>query len=495
MFSENIAKRNVHSRTVSQTFQLRTNHGNFDLRPFCFALPTTYVRFIFPNLDASTLERADKNNPAIPSVQASATLCFPEFEKHLRTTCMMTLTSVYKDTHDTQYINRAKPDNSHLNPSLGFGTSAVKILGNEKRRRTSPQFEPAEKESIISCAVQWLIDEPIRKYMIVYLTDLTWIQFFRVIQSTSDDDIGNYFESNVFELNKEGGDILAGLLQASDEDLSYPVDVFETVMFNRSLCLYTNYIGGGSRSYVFEVEDTDVLKIFKSATYAAEEMTNVTDLLHALSKFRIRDHPELEYMHKTVCTMLQGYRLSDDGSAILMKQCRGIEASWSGTGFVNLVRYLKLLHLCGFVHNDVAPNNIIWFGETLIMVDYGSLSQSAIFHGTVAYASDEVLAELGNTSIFRVPNRLHIPQNDLCSLVKVAYHMMSVYPRELNRILYEFVDRNDFRGLKDFWCAELIGGSEFPAMKSEWDGVMESAKTLQYDMLEAYFGKFFRRHH
>ncbi len=168
MVSENIAKRIVHSRTISQTFQLRTNHGNFD--------PNLFQRlsFVFPNVDASTLERTDKNNPDIPSVQASATQCFPEFEKHLRTTCMMTLTSVYKDTHDTQYINRANPDNAYLNSSLGFGTSAVIILGGNHRRRESPQFKPAQKISIISFAVQWLIGEPIRKCLIVYLTDLTW---------------------------------------------------------------------------------------------------------------------------------------------------------------------------------------------------------------------------------------------------------------------------------------------------------------------------------
>jgi hypothetical protein len=441
-----------------------------------------------------------KPKPDIPSVQAIATEHFPEFEKHLITTCKMTLTSVYKDTHEMQYINRAKPDNSHLNSSLGFGTSSVKLLGDIKRRRESAQFEPAEKEAVISFAVQWLDDEPIRKYLIVYLTDLTWIQFFRVMQSTSDEDIGNYFESNVFALNKEGGDILAGLLQASDEDLAYPTDAFRTLKFNGSLCLYTNYIGCGSHCYVFEVGDYDVLKIFKESIYAEEEMANVTALLHVLSNFSIENHPQLQYIYETVCTMLQGYRLSDDKSAIWMQQCRGIEASWSGTGFVNLVRYLKLLHLCGFVHNDVAPNNIIWFGDTLIMVDYGALtpirSQKEFFHGTVEYASDEVLVNLGNSrNIFRTTRSLHSPVNDLCSLVKVAYHMMSLNPRQLDRSLHEFAERNDFQGLKNFWSAELVGGSEFLPMKSEWEGVMESARNLQYETLEAYFGKFFRRHH
>ena len=96
----------------------------------------------------------------------------------------------------------------------------VRILGDIKKRRkndTSPHFTNLEKESVVGFAIQWLQAEPIRSHFIVYLSDMKWIQFFRVAQH-------NFLiiESPVLDLKHNGKKWLAGLLTASDDAVGYP---------------------------------------------------------------------------------------------------------------------------------------------------------------------------------------------------------------------------------------------------------------------------------
>eukprot|EP01040_Poterioochromonas_malhamensis_P013272 gene13272-14578_t len=234
------SKTDLPSRTPSQRHDARAVIPALMMNGSIFGIPQIphYVPYGFPELEETVLEEiseavrksARRNQPKaegetfpLPpnpaTVQDHAGFHFPCVEQHLRENGIV-LTSTYVDTHKSPYPNKAKPDNSHLALDRGLGMNAVKILGDLKKRRAAASFTPAE-ESIIAFATEWLQQETYRQHILVYLTDLYFIQFFKIpnrssIMLTTEYSFGDYSESNVFQLNDQGQHILASLLAAAE---------------------------------------------------------------------------------------------------------------------------------------------------------------------------------------------------------------------------------------------------------------------------------------
>eukprot|EP01040_Poterioochromonas_malhamensis_P015265 gene15265-17063_t len=501
-------KTDIPSRTPSQRHDARAVIPVLMMNGSIFGIPQIpqYVPYAFPELEETVLDeiseaakkpsrrnqpRAEGETSPFPpnpaTVQDHASFHFPRFEQHLRENGIV-LTSTYVDTHKSPYPNKAKPDNSHLALDRGHGINAVKILGALKKRRAAASFTPAEKESVIAFAIEWLQQEPYRPHMLVYLTDLYFIQFFKIpnrssIMLTSEYSFGDYSESNVLQLNDQGQHILASLLAADDSVTGFP---------------------GGRSSVVFEIPGetewkSSALKICSSTTDVEEEFVNICYLWNAIEKLPHDKKDKFSYVIKNLVPPKGSYSMSDDRFALKMDWC-GRSPYWSPHQFANIVKYLELLHTCGFVHRDISPNNLVAVNGNLVVIDYCSLTKrdiSSVFHGTAYYASMNVLQQLEN-SVF-----VYHPSDDLVSLVRTCYYFLvndqSLFIHDLvateqnpQKLIRFWSDR---LGLKETSMITLIsklaigGVSTTPSM---WQVMEDHAVNEDYEALIKDFEEYLR---
>jgi hypothetical protein len=149
-------------------------------------LAGTAKKFTWPNL-STLVEMLEKKRPADPqnteTVQSLSGRYFPEFVKYLDTEVSNEERTI--DYHNTFsksdiYSDGCNPDISHPLHNNLCTISTVVCLGYNKRRRSNNSFTSEEKELLVTYALRWLSEETYRSRMIVYLTDIHFIQFFSV---------------------------------------------------------------------------------------------------------------------------------------------------------------------------------------------------------------------------------------------------------------------------------------------------------------------------
>ena len=324
----------------------------------------------------------------------------------------------------------------------------VRILGDVKKRRkndVSPHFTNLEKESVVGFAIQWLQAEPIRSHFIVYLSDMKWIQFFCVSQHNF-----SIIESPVLDLTRAGSNWLAGLLTASNEAVGYP-SVLHMVSFNNEKLTFDRFLGRGASGVVYAAGNLAV-KLFLRPADANTEYSILCNLHKKIDKLKAK-HNELKEKCKGLIPRMGEFYLSDDATSICFPYV-GYEPKFLRDGFSALVDILHLFHICGFVHRDVRPSNLIIYHQHLLLIDFGSMCQRDVeqeYLGTMFHASDRILRRLrrGQTDI------AVSPVDDLHSLVRTARDLLAVDKSRFKEELHSNADSNVCR--KHFWSAYLTG--------------------------------------
>lgn len=103
---------------------------------------------------------------------------------------------------------------------------------------------------------------------------------------------------------------------------------------------------------------------------------------------------------------------SSSGTSLPLHQCLD--------SFVNTI---KQVHAAGVVLRDLRPANLIYAGAVLMLVDWGSavsISSQQGFSGTLHYASDRVLQQLGKDKDIADAADVQ-PADDLVSLVRCMF--------------------------------------------------------------------------
>jgi hypothetical protein len=397
------------------------------------------------DLPRAKLKVATKFTEKRATVQQAASDLFPAFLEHLSAGGLK-LTAGFVDTHASAMSNGAKPDQTH--PAVGCRATPahVRFLGDLKRRRkqdTSPSFTSEEKEHVIGFALQWLEMEPIRPHFVVYLTDLKWIQFFKVLQS------GELTESPVLEFPTIGQRWLAGLLVSTDEAIGYPN--ITQPSFGGELAVLERFLGCGATSNVYQQRGPGgtkfALKLFNNAEEAGLEFHNLTQLNEAIEHANeVPNHvrkmipPSAEVV---LCDAGRSLRLPWVGSAPMFTRL----------GFVHLVDFLQFLHEHKIAHRDIRPSNLITYGERLLPIDFGSLcalNEEVPYHGTRHYASDRVLHAFEQETKTMVASQT----DDLHSLVRTARALVASDQNEFTAKLNSLKKPME---LTQFWKAELQG--------------------------------------
>lgn len=436
------------------------------------------IAYQWPNLNENILEDPPAPKPST-TVQSAASEHFPLFEKYLDDLLIdhhtgIERTARYVDTHAKRFSNNSKPDNSHFPKLVSTNSLCVmRFIGELKRRRLEASFSPAEKEHIIGFLLQWLdILTPLRRFIIGYLTDLHFIQFFRV---TSD----LIMESSVMTLQDEGQMVLAGLYCGSDSSWGYPAEVRLCEVRLGEFASYDEFLGQGSAGIVFADKSQNIaVKIFPDTTSADKELQNYNKVYNAVKdgcanfptgKFNftltlIPDPAEVyvSYDHYCLITPLGFPKIT------FVKH-----------SFAALVAFLYMLHVGGLVHRDIRPSNLIMFvkenAPTIRIIDYGTVCSkdtSINYEGTVYYASDTVLRALSSEMNPKVA-----AQDDLHSLIRTARSLVACSGSLFDLELHKFDDTN-YNGIISFWDKALTG---------IWEVAIKAANELDYYTLYEFF--------
>jgi hypothetical protein len=197
-----------YSRTATTRYENRTrqtqSHCSFyGLKEDIIKELESKKRYQWPDLSEKVdmLEKKRTQEETVETVQTLSSLHFPKFVAHLDDLIKTEERSIdYFDSFSpsNKFSNGCNPDISHPIRDNLITTSTVVCIGDNKKRRIKPQFSAEEKELVISYAEKWLSSEPYRLHMIVYLTDLHFIQFFCI----SSDQI--IYESDIMPLSGLG---------------------------------------------------------------------------------------------------------------------------------------------------------------------------------------------------------------------------------------------------------------------------------------------------
>jgi hypothetical protein len=194
-----------YSRTATMRYECRArqtqSHCSFyGLRGDIIEDLELKKKYQWPDLSqkVNMLEKKRTQEEKVETVQSLSTLHFPKFVAHLEelisTEERRSIDYFDSFSSSHKFSNGCNPNISHPIHNNLTTTSTVVCVGDNKKRRQKPQFSAEEKELVISYAEKWLSGEPYRLHMIVYLTDLHFIQFFRI------DNDQTIYESEIMQM-------------------------------------------------------------------------------------------------------------------------------------------------------------------------------------------------------------------------------------------------------------------------------------------------------
>jgi serine/threonine protein kinase len=135
--------------------------------------------------------------------------------------------------------------------------------------------------------------------------------------------------------------------------------------------------------------------------------------------------------------------------------------------FKALLDALCYIHNNNFIHRDVRPDNILTcVDDRLLLVDFGFAVQrdkSALYAGTVHYASDRILDLLARGDRYFEC----IPADDVESALRAAFIIL--HPQE--RFALEVIPKTDFNAIKEWWK---------PLGQSLWHECLKAARRADY---------------
>jgi hypothetical protein len=303
-----------------------------------------------------------------------------------------------------------------------------------------------------------------RPFFIVYLTDLHFVQFFRIGSE------GQVVESPVHFLCGTGAEWLAGLFTSRDADVGYPYDI-HCISFESKMVRYERFLGAGSSGIVFEEAGTKaVIKVFSSVQNMELEFKNFNQLHDRIDQLESTRQSVFASVIRQLLPSRATVQASDDRTAIKFPWLGTAPIGYSPESFSLLVRFLQLLHECGFVHRDLRISNLVLVGSILVPIDYGSLCVAGAmvpYLGASCCASDDVLKAL---ACHEVLVTVH-PKDDLHSLVRTVRRFLAGDPLAFDASLHRSQDQGT---LVKFW-AEHLGGW--------WVRLTQHADACDYDAL------------
>ena len=311
-------------------------------------------------------------------------------------------------------------------------------------------FSGADKGQVFYYGELILESQPLREFVIVFLTNCNVIQFFRVSRS---DDSYTYTETIVMDLmggnEKEGCKCLNALIKAKETQLG-----FVTVEHTLGEEFKPNrYLGSGATSHVYQAEFKNgdvVIKHFKNEfKHLCEQEANTMKALQA-SKLQ------------TVPTFLKS-----SGESIAMNPvAKRNNRQLTGFHFLQILFTLQEVNKLKYVHRDIRPDNILFLNDkaTVFLCDWGFAVDEGVrtYGGTIHFASKSVLDQLRKNPI-SVRSTF---ADDLFSLVCVLY--VSQFPSEYEKLVD--IDSLQLKDIIKFW-------EEVRSKCSWWEAAFKAAES------------------
>lgn len=357
------------------------------------------------------------------------------------------------DTHGETSLGNLKPDTMGYFAKRKHNLFHVAVIGENKGRRDKPEFVDKEKGQLLNYLNVFLDMQPHRMYIIGFLSDGFYIQFFRV------DNIDNNRsckETECLQLDGDGGLYLAGLLtSAPDTWADYPGQTVDGKVVDINA-----FLGAGASAYafsgVFNGKEV-VVKLFMS--HAKTRLRNECICLELLQRTKVLDG---------LVTSLEAE--TDSRSALLLYPV-GQDFRVTADNVCQVIDILFKVHsqVNPWVHRDLRFCNIFLHPETqkVFINDWGCAAMAdrkTTYAGAWKEAPNRVLdmvakQETNQTKTTRFMYRPQV-EDDLEMLVKVLFCTM--WPDSLPDVTDERGDivpnPETAEKLLDFWQQQLSTG-------------------------------------
>eukprot|EP01124_Arcella_intermedia_P020154 TRINITY_DN27668_c0_g1_i1.p1 TRINITY_DN27668_c0_g1~~TRINITY_DN27668_c0_g1_i1.p1 ORF type:complete len:550 (-),score=122.57 TRINITY_DN27668_c0_g1_i1:49-1671(-) len=278
----------------------------------------------------------------------------------------------------------------------------IVLLGNITKSLTS-SLSSSEMERMIAHCKAVLESQPLRKFIIGFISDSHSIQFM-VVQRELNQDY-QFMASPVEVLSQWGSTYLFNLMRTPPRQLGN-----EVPMFGERFPI--DFVSSGKTATYYKVRYANGV-----ATGKKFWPTYINQLENELKHLEMLN--QIPYIQQVVDSGLDYIVLAPVGLAL---------RSINKTQFLQMIQILKYLSKLTIVHGDIQPTKILMNEETnnIILTDWGSAAQSGTaraYQGSLHYAAQDVL-EAASISAFPYEHR-----HDLLSLIRTAFMLNHAHLR------------------------------------------------------------------